>query len=80
VTIVSDGWSDPQRRPLINFMVINEPCPCSTFFFNLDIFSCPCPCLGFIAYIPQAHKHTSQPKSCVSKYGLRHTGVNPITY
>jgi len=24
VTIVSDGWSDPQRRPLINFMAINE--------------------------------------------------------
>ena len=24
VTIVSDGWSDPQRRPLINFMVITE--------------------------------------------------------
>ncbi|XP_058005468.1 uncharacterized protein LOC131181423 [Hevea brasiliensis] len=24
VSIVSDGWSDPQRRPLINFMVIYE--------------------------------------------------------
>ncbi|XP_068498232.1 uncharacterized protein [Phaseolus vulgaris] len=24
VTIVSDGWSDPQRRPLINFMAITE--------------------------------------------------------
>jgi len=27
VTIVSDGWSDPQRRPLINFMAINESGP-----------------------------------------------------
>ena len=25
--IVSDGWSDPQRRPLINFMVITESGP-----------------------------------------------------
>jgi len=24
VTIVIDGWTDPQRRPLINFMVVNE--------------------------------------------------------
>ncbi|KAG8383901.1 hypothetical protein BUALT_Bualt04G0062300 [Buddleja alternifolia] len=24
VTLVCDGWSDPQRRPLINFMAINE--------------------------------------------------------
>lgn len=24
VTIVSDEWSDPQRRPLINFMVVME--------------------------------------------------------
>ena len=22
VSIVSDGWSDPQRRPLINIMVV----------------------------------------------------------
>jgi len=27
VTIVRDGWSDPQRRPLINFMAINESRP-----------------------------------------------------
>ena len=27
VTIVSDGWSDPQRRPLINFMAITESGP-----------------------------------------------------
>jgi len=24
LTIISDGWSDPQRRPLINFMVITK--------------------------------------------------------
>ena len=24
VSIVSDGWSDPQRRPLINFMVVSD--------------------------------------------------------
>ena len=24
VSIVSDGWSDPQKRPLINFMVVIE--------------------------------------------------------
>jgi len=27
VTIVSDGWSDPQRRPFINFIAINESGP-----------------------------------------------------
>ncbi|XP_044482007.1 uncharacterized protein LOC123208540 [Mangifera indica] len=27
VSIVSDGWSDPQRRPLINFMVVCESGP-----------------------------------------------------
>ncbi|XP_057989097.1 uncharacterized protein LOC110643499 [Hevea brasiliensis] len=27
VSIVSDGWSDPQRRPLINFMVVSESGP-----------------------------------------------------
>ena len=27
VTIVSVGWSDPQGRPLINFMAINESGP-----------------------------------------------------
>ncbi|KAJ1399771.1 Ribonuclease H-like superfamily [Sesbania bispinosa] len=27
VTIVSDGWSDPQRRSLINFMVVTESGP-----------------------------------------------------
>ncbi|XP_057418634.1 uncharacterized protein LOC130712832 [Lotus japonicus] len=27
VTIVSDGWSDPQRRPLINFMIVTESVP-----------------------------------------------------
>ena len=27
VTIVSNGWSNPQRRPLINFMAINESEP-----------------------------------------------------
>ena len=27
VTIVSDGWSDPQRRPLLNFMAITEDGP-----------------------------------------------------
>ncbi|XP_057248906.1 uncharacterized protein LOC125494770 [Beta vulgaris subsp. vulgaris] len=27
VTIVSDGWSDPQRRPLINFMATSESGP-----------------------------------------------------
>lgn len=24
MTIVSDGWSDPQRIPLINFMVVTK--------------------------------------------------------
>ncbi|KAL0439095.1 UNVERIFIED_CONTAM: hypothetical protein Slati_2392500 [Sesamum latifolium] len=24
VTLVCDGWTDPQRRPLINFMAVNE--------------------------------------------------------
>jgi len=27
VTIVSDGWSDPQRRPLINFMDVTDSGP-----------------------------------------------------
>ncbi|XP_057999386.1 uncharacterized protein LOC131168889 [Hevea brasiliensis] len=27
VSIVSDGWSDPHRRPLINFMVVSESGP-----------------------------------------------------
>jgi len=27
VTIVCDGWTDPQRRPLINFMAVNESGP-----------------------------------------------------
>jgi len=27
VTIVSDGWSDPKKRPLINFMAISESGP-----------------------------------------------------
>ncbi|QHO49393.1 uncharacterized protein DS421_1g13560 [Arachis hypogaea] len=27
VSIVSDGWSDPQRRPLLNFMVVTESGP-----------------------------------------------------
>jgi hypothetical protein len=27
VTVVSDGWSDPQRRSLINFMVVKESGP-----------------------------------------------------
>jgi len=27
VTIVSDGWSDPQKRPLINFMAITDSGP-----------------------------------------------------
>ncbi|XP_058007979.1 uncharacterized protein LOC110662435 [Hevea brasiliensis] len=27
VSIVSDGWSDPQMRPLINFMVVSESGP-----------------------------------------------------
>ncbi|KAL8528384.1 hypothetical protein ACS0TY_005986 [Phlomoides rotata] len=27
VSIVCDGWTDPQRRPLINFIVINEGGP-----------------------------------------------------
>lgn len=35
VTIVSDGWSDPQRRPLINFMAITE----SGFMF-LKVVDC----------------------------------------
>jgi len=27
VKIVSDGWSDPQRRPLINFMAVTDSGP-----------------------------------------------------
>ncbi|XP_058005467.1 uncharacterized protein LOC110671042 [Hevea brasiliensis] len=27
ISIVSNGWSDPQRRPLINFMVVSESGP-----------------------------------------------------
>ncbi|QHO11465.1 uncharacterized protein DS421_15g498330 [Arachis hypogaea] len=27
VSIVSDGWSDPQRRPLLNFMAVTESGP-----------------------------------------------------
>ncbi|XLR37763.1 hypothetical protein S83_022423, partial [Arachis hypogaea] len=27
VSIVSDGWSDPQRRPLLNFMAVTESWP-----------------------------------------------------
>lgn len=27
VSIASDGWSDSQRRPLINFMAVNEGGP-----------------------------------------------------
>lgn len=27
VTIVSDGWSDSQRRPIINFMVVTDRQP-----------------------------------------------------
>ncbi|XP_062205403.1 uncharacterized protein LOC133907386 [Phragmites australis] len=27
VTICADGWSDPQRRPLINFVVVSEKAP-----------------------------------------------------
>ena len=27
MTIVSDRWNDPQRRLLINFMVVNESGP-----------------------------------------------------
>jgi hypothetical protein len=27
VTIYTDGWSDPQRRPLINFVAISEKAP-----------------------------------------------------
>ena len=34
MTIVSDGWTDPQRRPLINFMVVNKSGP--LFFRSID--------------------------------------------
>ncbi|XP_066344412.1 uncharacterized protein [Miscanthus floridulus] len=27
VTICSDGWSDPQRRPIINFIVVSDKAP-----------------------------------------------------
>jgi len=27
VTVVSDGWSDPQKGPLINFMVVTDSGP-----------------------------------------------------
>ena len=27
VTICTDGWSDPQRRPLLNFMAVTEGGP-----------------------------------------------------
>ena len=27
VTICADGWSDPQRRPIINFIAISEKAP-----------------------------------------------------
>ena len=27
MTIVSDGWSDPRKRPLINFMVVTDSGP-----------------------------------------------------
>jgi len=27
VTIVSDGWSDPQKMPLINFMAVTDSGP-----------------------------------------------------
>ena len=27
VTICADGWSDPQRRPLINFVAVSEKAP-----------------------------------------------------
>jgi hypothetical protein len=27
ITIYSDGWSDPQRRPIINFIVVSEKAP-----------------------------------------------------
>jgi hypothetical protein len=27
VSIVSDGWSDAQRRPLLNFLVVTEDGP-----------------------------------------------------
>ncbi|CAH9062954.1 unnamed protein product [Cuscuta europaea] len=35
VTIVSDGWSDPQRRPLINVMVVCEAGP-----MFIKVFDC----------------------------------------
>ncbi|KAJ1406144.1 Ribonuclease H-like superfamily [Sesbania bispinosa] len=37
VTIVSDGWSDPQRRPLINFMAVKESGP--MFLKAVDCFN-----------------------------------------
>ena len=27
VTICSDGWSDPRRRPIINFIAVSEKAP-----------------------------------------------------
>jgi hypothetical protein len=27
VTICSDGWSDPQRRPIINFVTVSDKSP-----------------------------------------------------
>jgi len=31
VTMISDGWSDPQIRPLINFMAITKSEPMYVF-------------------------------------------------
>ena len=34
VSIATDGWSDPQRRPLINFLVISKNRPMFIIFVN----------------------------------------------
>lgn len=36
VSIVCDGWTDPQRRPLINFMAVNESGPVFIRAFNCE--------------------------------------------
>lgn len=36
VSIVSDGWSDPQRRPLLNFMAVTEDGPMFLRAVNIE--------------------------------------------
>jgi len=37
-SIISDGWSDSQRRPLINFMVVRESGPIFLKVVNAEGF------------------------------------------